>query len=167
MAAHLRITQPSKADEGQGLSGEPSVTRQEPSRQALSIYQANKPPQVFCEQVLLTRLVKQSMPIAPKLPFQLKRNASLKQAADVLKKDARVKGQTVEIDWCVEEVNGARSRDRGVKVAAVIAFVQTEKAMSGTFQKPFAENLREPSFASFYKRCFHDPSVNKRHSRTH
>ena len=74
-----------------------------------------------------------------KTALQLKRNASLKQAADVLKKDARTKGQTVEIVWRLEEVNGARSKDRGVKVGAVMAFVQAEKDITGTFQTPFAD----------------------------
>ena len=74
-----------------------------------------------------------------KTALQLKRNASLKQACDVLKKDTRNKGQTVEIVWHLEEVNGARSKDRGVKVGAAMAFVQKEKDMSGTFQTPFAD----------------------------
>ena len=72
-----------------------------------------------------------------KTALQLKRNASLKQASDVLKKDSRCKGQTVEIAWRVDGVDGARSKDRGVKVGNAMAFLQTEKDMTGQFQSPF------------------------------
>ena len=74
-----------------------------------------------------------------KTALQLKRNASLKQASDVLKKDARAKGQTIEIVWRLEEVNGARSKVRGVKVGTVMACLQSENDMCGTFQAPFAD----------------------------
>ena len=56
-----------------------------------------------------------------------------------LKKDARTKGQTVDIVWRLDEVNGARSKDRGVKVGVAMASLQTEKDMSGSFQTPFAD----------------------------
>ena len=96
-----------------------------------------------------------------KTALQLKRNASLKQASDVLKKDSRCKGQTVEIAWRVDGVDGARSKDRGVKVGHSLSSDRAGHdrpvpvAVSECYPlEKLGETLREPSFASFFKRWF-------------
>ena len=68
-----------------------------------------------------------------KIAWQLKRNSSLKKAEEILKKDARAKGQTCKIDWQVEE-----SKTRTVSVGDVVAFSQDIGDQTGCFVEAFA-----------------------------
>ena len=67
-----------------------------------------------------------------KTSTQLKRNSCLTRAADILKKDGRNNGKTVEICW---KVDG--SKDRQVQVAGQVAFSQTSSDLAGRFLAPF------------------------------
>ena len=67
-----------------------------------------------------------------KIQWQLKRNASLKKASEILKKDPRAKDKEVTIDWQMEG-----TKDRAVKVGADVVFLQNKADATGKFQKPF------------------------------
>ena len=64
--------------------------------------------------------------------WQLKRNANLKKVCDVLKKDKRCHGKSVEISWQEEG-----SKDRLVKVGSDVAFRQTVADLAGKFSPSF------------------------------
>ena len=68
-----------------------------------------------------------------KISWQLKRNAALKKAAELLKKDVRAKGKDVAIEWQIEG-----TKDRAVKVGNEVVFLQTKADAAGSFQKSFA-----------------------------
>jgi len=72
-----------------------------------------------------------------KTASQLKRNASLKKACDLLKKDGRTNGLTVEIKWLIEFPDGTKSKDRAVTVGDEVAFLQLPSDLTGVFQKSF------------------------------
>ena len=63
---------------------------------------------------------------------QLKRNASLRQACDVLKKDSTNVGKQIEIAWQIEG-----SKDRGVKIANEMVFRQSTEDLVGKFVPAF------------------------------
>ena len=70
-----------------------------------------------------------------KTAFQLKRNASLIKASELLKKDDRCKNKSVAIVW---KMDG--SKDRVVRVDGRDAFRQRQNDTNGSFLPPF-ENL--------------------------
>ena len=51
----------------------------------------------------------------------------------LLKKDVRAKGKDVAIEWQIEG-----TKDRAVKVANEVVFLQTKADAAGSFQKSFA-----------------------------
>ena len=67
-----------------------------------------------------------------KIQWQLKRNASLKKASEILKKDPRAKDKEVTIEWQMEG-----TKDRAVKIGADVVFLQNKTDATGKFQKPF------------------------------
>ena len=69
-----------------------------------------------------------------KTSWQLKRNAALKSACDLLKKDSRCKDKSVEISWKIDS-----SKNRSVKVDGEIIFQQCPSDCSGNFQNPFQD----------------------------
>ena len=71
-----------------------------------------------------------------KTAFQLKRNASLKKALEILKKVSRSIGQTVEIDW---QIPG--SKTRVVNVGGVKAFEQLKDDAAGKFVSKYEDVL--------------------------
>ena len=72
-----------------------------------------------------------------KTASQMKRNSSLKKACDLLKKDGRTNGLTVEIKWLIELPDGTKSKDRAVTVGDEVAFLQIPSDLTGSFQKSF------------------------------
>ena len=73
-----------------------------------------------------------------KTASQLKRNGSLKKACEVLKKDGRINGRTVEIKWQIEFANGTKSKGRVVKVGDEVAFLQLPSDLIGSFTASFS-----------------------------
>ena len=69
-----------------------------------------------------------------KISWQLKRNASLKKALDLVKKDSRARGKNVSIEWQIEG-----TKNRAVKIGTDIVFLQTKADAAGKFQKPFSD----------------------------
>ena len=65
-----------------------------------------------------------------KTASQLKRNAYLKKALDLLKKDGH--GKEAAIAWQMEG-----TKDRAVKIGEVVAFLQTPSDSCGKFMAPF------------------------------
>ena len=71
--------------------------------------------------------------IRAKSSLQFQRNASLRKAADALKKDDKVKNEIVSIEWLLEG-----SKVREVKVGSVVAFRQKVGDVTCSFLAPFA-----------------------------
>ena len=69
-----------------------------------------------------------------KTSVQLKRNGSLKQVCNVLKKDCRCKDKTVTIIWQIEG-----SKDRSVEVDGHPIFHQKLSDLTGTFDSQFKD----------------------------
>ena len=67
-----------------------------------------------------------------KIAWQLKRNASLKQAVDRLKKDGKLQGKEPVIACLIEG-----TKDRAVKIGDVVAFLQTPNDACGNFLAPY------------------------------
>ena len=63
-----------------------------------------------------------------KIFWQLKRNAALKKAAELLKKNVRAKGKDVAIQWQIE-----CTKDRAVKAANEVVFLQTKADAAVSF----------------------------------
>ena len=68
-----------------------------------------------------------------KSALQLKRNASLRKVADVLKKDDKAKNENVSVEWLVEG-----SKFREIEVDFVVAFREKPGEMCGSFVAPFS-----------------------------
>ena len=68
-----------------------------------------------------------------KIAWQLKRNACLRKAVDVLKKDDKAKSENVFVDWLVED-----TKHREIKIGSAVAFRQKIDDVSGSFLPPFA-----------------------------
>ena len=60
--------------------------------------------------------------------MQRKRNEALHRAPDMLKKDVRCQGQSVTIEWQIED-----SKDRVVKLGGIPIFLQISSDLSGKF----------------------------------
>ena len=69
-----------------------------------------------------------------KTASQLKRNAALARACDLVKKDARANGKVVEIAW-----KKTGTKDRAVEMAGAQVFLQTSADLVGTFCSPFQD----------------------------
>jgi hypothetical protein len=65
-----------------------------------------------------------------KASIQLKRNGSLKKAAELLKKDARCKIKSVNIAWKQDD----GTKDRSVEVDGHIVFKQQISDLAGSFE---------------------------------
>ena len=74
-----------------------------------------------------------------KTACQLKRNAALKKAKEALEK--KNLGQSVTVEWQMKDpsVPGRFIKDRCVKVAAAVAFLQTKADVVGTFVMPYQD----------------------------
>ena len=70
----------------------------------------------------------------PKIAWQLKRNASLKKAVDLLKKDPCARGKDVSIECQIEGTN-----NRAVEIVNEIVFLQTRADAVDKLQKSFSD----------------------------
>ena len=73
-----------------------------------------------------------------KTKLQLQRNNSLREAADILKKDKKYAGKKIEIIWKNAE---SGNKNREVKVGDQIAFSQTISDLKGSFSASFDHSL--------------------------
>ena len=71
-----------------------------------------------------------------KTSFQRKRNTSMGNAFEALKKDSRCQNKSVELVW---KMDG--TKDRGVKVGNDMIFLQTPFDLVGSFKAPFNDIL--------------------------
>ena len=71
-----------------------------------------------------------------KTQTQLSRNAALRDAAEILKKDSRVGKLPVEIIW---QKTDKKDRSREVQVNSMVVFSQSKDDLSGQFLGKFAD----------------------------